>query len=95
MVMGDSTGTLLLGKTATVNACVALIGGRPLSDTTTARLLVPTCARFGVHRNRPFEELMLALNGELGGKLNVNELGGLSASVALLVKARVIPTPMV
>src|SRR6267142_1594024 len=78
------------GYTATVNVCVALRLGLPLSVTMMPIALVAG-AEVGVQLNRPLPELMLALPGAPAPRLKVRVWGGWSVSVALAKKVKVWP----
>ena len=83
----STCGVKLIGgcKTSTETACVALIGGWPLSRTTGWRTFGPTWESSGVQVTSPFVGLMVA-PGTLAARLNVKKLVGMSRSCALLVK---------
>jgi hypothetical protein len=78
-------------RTVTVNGCVALIGGEPLSVTRTVMLLtLGACAGLGVQVNTP-APVMFAPSGAPVSRLKVSVCAGKSASLALFVKVKVWP----
>src|SRR5262249_56354812 len=87
-------GGLLAGGTATEKLWVAVSDGEPLSLTTTLKVLVPTCAAVGVHRNTPLAGSMVALAAAPLPRLKVSTCSGLSGSVARLVITSCVPTVM-
>src|SRR5205809_9922 len=91
-----STGGKLLSNTTTVNVCVALNGGEPLSVTRTAITFVPgPCPSVGVQTKTPLVGLMNAFVGAPALRLNVSTFAGRSASTAVLVKLNIVPSKTV
>ena len=90
--MGASTGGWLVSTTITVKFCVALRGGVPLSVTTTLRMLVPSWLESGDQANAPVAESTVALVGTPDPSAKASVSGGLSGSLAVLVKDKVVPT---
>src|SRR5438445_8427253 len=79
----------------TENVCVALRDGVPSSLTITLSVLVPSWRASGTQEKAPVAVSKVALVGASGPKLKASASGGLSGSVAVLVKESVEPTPRV
>src|SRR5690349_4847099 len=93
---GARAGGLLLGITITVNACVALRGGTPLSVTRTVMVFVVRASTTsGIQVKRPLTGLMFAATGAPASRLNVSTFVGMSGSVARFVTINVIATATV
>src|SRR5579863_5033002 len=83
------------GRTMTEKLCVALIGGIPLSVTTTVnRLVEGACDIFGRQVIRPFAVLIVA---PVGGavRLQVKVCAGTPLAFAVLVTTNVCPAVIV
>src|SRR2546422_1169191 len=90
-----SVGAEFTSLTMIERVCVALIGGAPLSVTTTLMAFVlGPCASVGVQEKTP-PLLMLAPGGTLPAKLKVSVWLGRSESVAVTVKGNSVPSSTV
>src|SRR2546425_468993 len=94
--MAARVGGVFTSFTITVKDLVSLNTGEPLSVTRTVMLLVlGPWASVGVHVNAPDDPLIVAPDGAPGSRLNVNVCAGTSASVAVAVKLRSVPSLIV
>src|SRR5580765_7763380 len=83
------TGAWFTAPTVTVNDWVALRAGTPLSVTRTVIGNEPTAG--GVQLKAPVEALIVAPAGAPASSENARVLAGMSASVAVAVKANSVP----
>src|SRR6266704_3227980 len=79
--------------TTILNVFASLKGGEPSSVTRIVTVLVAGEKPIGgVQAKTPLVALIVAPAGEPGSRVNVNELAGMSASVAMAVKASRLPS---
>src|SRR5258708_6882492 len=81
------------GTTAIVKVFASLRGGEPSSVTRIVTVLVAGENPLGgIQAKTPLVALMVAPAGAPGSRVNVNELAGMSASVAMAVKVSRLPS---